>query len=126
MSRKNPITVSSGKEEPESATEWFISHLEEEAKLLEQVLPTLKGCSVALFRIRHGAEIMAVCMGVKSFSNAAPNKLYRWSIRQHAKVIRKYPNTCPPETLARLHLFYFGRGIVKKELRRISRRSVKP
>jgi hypothetical protein len=60
---------------------------------------------------------MALCRRVKRFSSMAIGQLYTWSIERQAIAVRSHPDQLPQEILARLHLFYFGGGIVEKEIK---------
>jgi hypothetical protein len=70
------------KKSPPDATEWFINHLEEEARQLQSTLPSIKPTSMKRLRIRHGAETMALSMGIKSIAHTPPDKLYLWSVKR--------------------------------------------
>jgi hypothetical protein len=70
-----------------------------------------------LHHIRHGVEIMALSMGLSHLTPTPLHRLYEWSAKRYAKISRKRPDEpCTLETLAHLHLFYYGRDIVLKEL----------
>jgi hypothetical protein len=101
-----------------SALDWFVNKMEREPKQVQKRLAQLKITSAGNYHIRHGAEIMALSMGIKRVAHVPPDRLYQWSVKRYAKEARKSEGKpCPLELLAPLQLFSYGRDIVLKQLR---------
>jgi len=100
------------------ATEWLIDKIARESKQVQRRLAQLKISSMARFHIRHGAEVMAVSMGIKRLAHVSADRLYQWSASRYAKESRKHKGKpCPLETLIRLQMFHYGRDIVLKQMK---------
>ncbi len=101
-----------------NAMDWFVGKMEREAGQVQKILPKLKPTSTALYHIRHGAEMMALSMGIKRIAYTSPDRLYLWSVKRYAREARKRGGEqCSLEVLAQFHLFYYGRDIVAKRLK---------
>lgn len=107
-----------------SSTEWFINEIESETEQVKRAVAQLKFCSVKRYHIRHGVEIMALSVGIKKLWKVPEHTLYQWSVRRFAEILRKER---PPHGQAELNKFirgfsfYYGRDIVLKQLKGVTR-----
>lgn len=99
----------------------FFDNIEVEAERVKQALGQLKVTSVRRYHITHGAETMALSMGIKRISNTSADRLYLWAFKRYAKEYRRREGKqWPMEPLIRTQLFHYGRDRVLEQLKGLS------
>jgi hypothetical protein len=104
----------------QSATEWYIEQVKGEAERVRVELARINKNSGPRYHIEHGAEIMALSMGVNRIANVPADQLMLKALGRYKAECGKYvEGKWPLNRLRRLQLFSYGRNIVTQQLERI-------